>query len=611
MALHFRVRLATIIALFQSQNMFSIRSIWWGIGIAVIVGLMGLYPHVRFSMEMGSLSYFKSAFDEDTYALLAIGHEPLIFYRALSAWIFNALTDLTAGRVDYSLIILDGVFPALCAAAAWILSGALFPSIRVRVFFSLILLFSPDILSLGNSSVYGDFKWNLGYLRAVIPSGEILIPDYTTSYLSLYRTPEPQLAWTLLFFQLAIILTIAKRMDSGEGVGYSSLTLLAMINVLLAFSYVVVSLPTFGLQLALVAILALRNQYRIAIYLGMTVLVAAGLVIYYVGAYQSEGGASLIFPSRLPEFSPSTLLSLMLLVGWFGHFRRQKGIGYVATIGVVAGVLPLIILNQQVLTGYMVSTKDWERSVNYELVVFSCALLLREQLIDLNISKIVKSGAVLGTMGIFYLIMPALNTTYVAWNQVNVDSMAIAKGLSQVPEKSRSLPIVMENPSLIPLLTLRSGFANYLGTYNQLFIDRVENIESRSVTSHLEHLRQKYWLYEYLFRREVSPDELKNNLVQEVQSASGYHLAFFFSFLDHWYPASDYRLVRKDLMNEAIPMIVADYAALIENPPPSWLQPTLFVSAESPKSDSRFVFEKLAIGEVAGRTEYIYFQTAR
>lgn len=591
--------------------MISIRPIRWLIGIAVIVVLMGLYPHVRISLEMGSLSYFKSAYDEDTYALLAISNEPPLFYRVLSTWIFNTVTHLTDGRLEYAHIILDGILPLFCAGAAWVLSGVMFSSIRLRVFVSLLFLFAPDILSLGNASVYGDFKWNLAYLRTVIPYGETLIPDYTTSYLSLYRTPEPQVAWTLLFLQMAIILTIARSVDFGGLVGYSILALLTLINVLLTFSYVVVSLPAFGLQLSLVMILILRQQYRIAFQLTMTVVLAVGLAIYYISTYHAAGGSSLIFPSRLPEFSPSTLLSLLLVLGWFRHLRRKGEVSYVAAIGMVAGVFPLIILNQQVLSGYMVSTKDWERSVNYAFVVFSGALLLRERLVGVAIPKIVKSGAVLGSIGIFYLAVTALNTTYIAWNQINSDSMAIYRGLSKVPEHSRNLPIVMENPSLIPLLTLRSGFERYLGSYNQLFIDRIDNIESRSVKFHLEHLRQKYWLYEYLFRREVSPDELKNNLVEEVRGASGYHLAFFFSFLDHWYPASDYRLVRKDLMSQAIPIIVAEYASLIKNPPPDWLKPALFVSSETPKSDSRFLYEKLAIGEAAGRTEYIYRQTVR
>ena len=164
--------------------------------LALLVGMLGLAPHLVFSWEVGELTYFKSAYDEDTYVLLG-GPEVAPPYRLLSTILFSSLCFFLDNDVEWVLIAADFLFPFLCTLAAGYLAAALSRRIWWAVLLSMLILFGQELFSLG---------WVLRYLQhsnVWLPS--LLIPDYFTSYFSLFRSPEPQVSQIVLFTALGFL----------------------------------------------------------------------------------------------------------------------------------------------------------------------------------------------------------------------------------------------------------------------------------------------------------------------------------------------------------------------------------------------------------------------
>ena len=180
--------------------------------LAVAVVFLGLLPHALFSRDVGQVAQFKSAYDEDTYALWAFaGGGPNLPSRWLSQGALAALAFLSGRSWDLAMVLADAVFPTLSSLFAWLLAGRVTTAPISRLLLALGLLFGQELFSLGCSVVWDpDGRLSLAYLRGLAPPwGGLLVPDYATSYLSLFRTPEPQVSQSILFGALALLLGLA------------------------------------------------------------------------------------------------------------------------------------------------------------------------------------------------------------------------------------------------------------------------------------------------------------------------------------------------------------------------------------------------------------------
>ena len=573
----------------------------------------GLYPHLLFSREVAELSYFKAAYDEDTYFLWSLSGRDSIFYRWISDHFMAGLAAIDGLGQGRALVLLDALLPPLATLGAYGLAGVLTRRVSARVLIALALVFAPDLLSLGVSSVWQG-RWTLDFLRHSFPLAEVLIPDYATSYLAVFRTPEPQWAWALLFLHWAVLLRALSRIQAGEPVGRGIGLGLVASATALAFSYVFVSIPSFMLLcgIALVAVLRRAPPAALAL-LGASLLLPLLIVLGYQSLHPSpQTGASLVFASRLPALAPSTAWALLLSVAWAMWFNRVRRFDLVGVYAALAGALPLLLLNQQLITGWMVSTRDWERYISYQLLVFSGAVWLSRVLADWSIRYVSTAVCWLAIAWLIKMTVPALPATYAQWRDLNHESLAVSRLLPQLPEPARHLPIVLHKVSLAPLLETRTGHAGpYPGAYGPLFTSPVPDLGGRELQAHLQSLEQKYALYEYLFRTGVTPEQLERSLQAEARARSGYHLAFFFSFVDHWYPASDNRRVRDSDVRSAIPLIVSEYAALRREVPPAWRTPVVRITSGALAPAPGYEHRELASAVSAGVRVAAYLQSYR
>jgi hypothetical protein len=113
-------------------------------------------------------------------------------------------------------------------------------------------------------------KWRVSDFRKLFGElGRSLVPDSTTSYLTILRTPEPQLSYAVVFVLLGLLLKIGRS----EGVPTTaSFVATACLSLLLPVTYTYVAFPTLlvAVWIALVTLvygrhdvaLRLRNRGR-------------------------------------------------------------------------------------------------------------------------------------------------------------------------------------------------------------------------------------------------------------------------------------------------------------------------------------------------------------
>ncbi len=120
------------------------------VALVLFVVVLGLLPHVRFSLLVGEPTCFFSAYDEDQYSLWAFGGGgPRFPHRWLSSAALGLLSTLSGGSWTLALVLADVVFPAAGAVLAWSLVGHLTRRRLLRLVLALGLLFAQELFSLG------------------------------------------------------------------------------------------------------------------------------------------------------------------------------------------------------------------------------------------------------------------------------------------------------------------------------------------------------------------------------------------------------------------------------------------------------------------------------
>ncbi|MDE2380455.1 hypothetical protein, partial [Bradyrhizobium sp.] len=181
------------------------------LAIAGAIGVLGLWPHVAFVGDIGEFRYFHSAYDEDTYTLAWL-MGALRSTRLLGAFCLSVVHRTSAGSLDATLMISDFLFPAIAACAAYFAASQIVSSRSARAAVSLLLVFAGDLFSFGSVVVWSSPAWNvIRFSRIVGLVAPNLVPPYETSFLSIYRTPEPQVSLSLMFVVLGLLARFAAR----------------------------------------------------------------------------------------------------------------------------------------------------------------------------------------------------------------------------------------------------------------------------------------------------------------------------------------------------------------------------------------------------------------
>jgi hypothetical protein len=559
-------------------------------GYVAAVGLLGLLPHIMFSLHVHEISYFKYAYDEEFYSNLAL--EPSIVPgRIVSGAFFRILYFLCGHNLELSLILSDFLLPCACAVAAVYAAGCLSKQIGEQLVIATLLLFGQELLSLGCSAVWPDGSFNIVSVRRALGSwGAVLIPNSYTSYFALFRTPEPQASWPFVFLFLGFSYRLFTRgqaaVKAKEKLAFVFLCVLASLG----YVYCSFAILLFILSLTLRAVIFGPKAQISTFVLGLAI---AGFLFLAPVAEISRSGSGLysthgLFQSRLPSMGVSVFAGLLLLyLAWVLSQRlgwKDRKVHFL----IVSASLPIMLMDQQVISGVMVLTRGWERYINYQLLVFGAAI--GASLYGL-IGSDMRRRMGMQPLALFlllvflsYLVVHAQNRTYGMWLSMNEVSTAQKRAVEDALKRSPSVRrIVVEDPRGAALLSIRLGREfEILAEYGGLFTEPIADMpaEGSAPAGREPHLRR---LFEYLARAGKTPEWLSSTLQEEVETAEGFYLGFLFSFKDFWGPISDYRAVRRDEIMRQIPGLVDSYKGYLQTLREGTNEPALYLTSSEIK----------------------------
>lgn len=343
---------------------------------AALVGLFtaaaGVLPHLLWSIELGRLSWFFNSYDEGFYGWSSL--TDLLGFRLLSTGVLRSLYYATGANPSAMMVLADVLLPAACALAAYYLVRPVCRTATGAATASLFILVGAECLALRSNLI--PHAGLHAYLRQhVVPllggPGGLLQIDNQTATFWLFRTPEPQLSWILMFLLLGWVIRAMVQLDRGEPVVRWAGFWVGC--VLLALGYSFCTLGTAG-ALLLLSLLLWRAHREVAVRLGAGALlmIFANLALSAITVAQL-GGESYVFPSRTPVLLLSSLTGLaagaIALARWRGTGRLPAATAFALALGLTTLVLP----NQQLVTGRMIYLMNFE---NFALGAMATLALL-------------------------------------------------------------------------------------------------------------------------------------------------------------------------------------------------------------------------------------------
>jgi hypothetical protein len=565
--------------------------------LALFVALLGALPHVRFSLLLGEPAFFSSAYDEATYALWVLdGGTPGAPNRWLSHAAFVSLWTLTGSAWDATMLLADVVFPVVAAWLAWLLAGRLAAPRLLRLLLALALLFAQEFFSLGCWTIFQvpelvdvpalspSPPTDLRSLRAAAPEwAQLLVPDYASPFLSLFRTPEPQVSQSVLLAALILLLDLARFGVNGRRGAVAGA---AFLNLMLGAVYLFHASAIVVLEGVLALALAARGERRTA---GVVAALAAiGVISIGLATtlyHASPAARAWSFASRLPVLTPASIAALvgllLVVLELWRHARRDAALGFAAAcFGSV-----LVLTNQQLVTGRMISTRDWERYVDYALVVIGAAILVATWLRRARVRpRVLYALAGAGLLAGGRLLLVAQDRVYAEeFLFTNLKSMAMEKAVSELRTQGlEGALLVLEEPELLPLLQIRldrrvDSLLDITDAYDEP-ADPLD-IDGGRWGSRSAHKRR---LFEYFARRPRAPGRVARILQQEADTGAGFFLSFLFHGRDWWRPASDGRAVRPERIALLLPGIRQEFEEYLRAGDPCWSRPAVVLTRESP-----------------------------
>ena len=563
--------------------------------LVLFVVILGLLPHVRFSLLVGEPTYFFSAYDEDAYALWALGGGgPLYPHRWLSRAALVLLSKLS-GSWNLALVLADAVFPAACAVVAWILVGHLTRKRLLRLSLALGLLFAQELFSLGCWTIWRTEDvlgvttpdgpvYDLRVLREMGPRWlPWLWPDYASPFLSQFRTPEPQMSRIVLFAMLAALI-VACRAAPGERPLRTLLALGLPLNAGLAGTYLsqAAALVVFEGLLCL-ALLACRRTSLARIVGVLAAVGAASLLVGALTLWSDPNAIGLTFASRLPVLTPSVIGAALGLLLLATVLRRSRSRDLYPVAAACFGSV-LVLTNQQLLTGRMVLVATWERYVDYPLVFLGAAIvvawLLRDAQVGLPALYAV-AGAALVLMS--SVLLKAQDRLFQhEYLVANLESVAMRRAVEAVEARGmRGATWLLVDPAASLMLEARlERRIDHLLDITTQHERPVDPLEKRDGAWGLRS-RYRREVFEYLARRPRTPAALARLLKQESEAGVGDILRFLFEFRDYWAPMTDGRGTRSADVRARIPEIRDAYARYLETGDPCWSRPVVVLTRQA------------------------------
>ncbi len=533
------------------------------------MGVCGLYPHLRWSLELKQAVWFYSSYDEGYYGWLSFNE--FSFNRGLSDLVMHGLYLAAGSNTQLAMILADFILPLGATLAACYLVRPLFSHAIGMVAGALFVLMSAECLALRSTSV--PYSFLSGWLQEQSVSllgraADIVQLGSQTSTFWLFRTPEPQVSWIIMFtvlgFALRLVLTVPDCQPPWGPLVVGSL--------LAGTGYLFCALPVSGVLL-LFSALAIWSSRRKSLVMGtggfLCFSTCIGLSLYAAGQF---GGESLVFASRRPVLMLSALLGL-LAAGIVVMRRKSERLQPADLFALALGLTPLCMANQQLLTGRMIYLMNFE---NFGLAQTSAFALLVAAFRRTSLSSVATdggwprtSGAILVSLLLGGIMLRSQVLSYANYLPENRLARSYELALKSLPDMGDF--VVCDDFFQTDTLAVRLGRRpNYLIARDMTFKRPIARLKSpQELPAHSTQTRQAF--YHHLALTGVTPDTLSKRLaaITDPDNPSWQDRfmlgGFLYNHADFWAPLTHGRDTKLAWIKTQQPMIVDEFAQFIRD----------------------------------------------
>ena len=275
-------------------------------------------------------------------------------------------------------------------------------------------------------------------------------------------------------------------------------------------------------------------------------------------------------------------------------------------------------------TGFMLSTRDFERYGVYPFLVLGGAVL-SARLAGPAAGRTARPLIQLLTLVVLAVVVLGQFRVIAAFREANEASLAMARA-ARAAGDGRPSRILLEEAALAPLVATRlfdfesaerSRPATFVVDYtdiSRLTLPRFgssDPLERASAAFHEGHV------FERFARLGFSPDAVRavlENEGAEIETGRTFFLHFLFPLSEVWYPLTDGRMTRKQAVLEALDGVVERYVASLSAPPERWREPVLFITSHGPgeaPTGDRWRLEHLGTGSFRSSPGGVVFHAYR
>jgi hypothetical protein len=590
------------------------------VAIAVTVGLIlfgSLWGVVRFSLAVGEFSWMQRAYDEPFYLWRVFTHDFAIDNRLLANLFAAAWGGLT-GSFDAMAEIVGLVMPLAVFSAAWVLSGTWDRVVIRRLIWTLLLVFAFDLLSFSNYVLFDTQPSS--WIAKAIGDPRIWKVDAMAFFVA-YRRPEPQMGWLISFIYLA---GVVASFTNWRPTLYRLICAATPFLVIVYINAALICIIVFGLT-SLIAIVVYRRPAMLPFALSTAATIAAFFVV--VLANPASNIESNTFTTRLPILRPSAVMAALGLLGLAMAIARR---GWAPLsrhwLAAVFLAVPLITLNQQIITGVAILPQNWELNGNYFCIVAGLAILASGWLHEKKIGRSAVMRGIFGGLWVLLGVFVVRGHLRVEANFVpsNTDSVAYARVYREATKVIGKIDVVVL-PHLFDeslFVTRAPRGASVLGGYNSLILKPAPRWRTEEgLAEHAQRARRNFDVgFETLARQSVPPSAVGLSLGEEVRSAVCWPtLMYFFSQSDCWPTFSNFNSPNRERMTSIAAPMETFYAAYLQRlrEMPDIRPALLITNAPVPAIDQTGTFSNRLVATVVVRVRdyeakaYAYHQTKR
>jgi len=526
---------------------------------SICFAVAAITPHLLWFIETeGSDMHFSFSNDEEYYFDKVPASK--IGYRAFSSALLRFCSSILG--VEGTQLFFDfGTVLTLIMIGVVIFRTLQWSKISSLIL-AIIFTIAPTILSFNTSP-----PWPHNWVGKMVEGFDLekwyVVPISSSAFI--LRTPEPQFSVILSSIWLLVLLYIAKNNRLLRKTDYFFLTPIALLIVIDPFCNAQCLLLAFLVAGGLMIQKCWKQEIKLTVFCGFSIVVAGASLLFRFGMQSQTATSTSVVESHIPLVSNSILLSILAIGCWYvWNNEKQKGGSWFldrqSMIGMALLLVPIIVLNQQVITGKLVMGAKWEDAMNYRFVLVGATILFcRGNRAYSLLNKFRLPFIAICILGVFLFQYKLYNKKLYFNKACRAFSTAIT-GINLRPGDE----FYLKPNSYAAFLRINGVEDTSLGyNHQKTFGVSKPEISWRNFTKYKEMPIVEYG-FKYFNKFGYGVDAFEKEVLQRIDSGSSQFLSCWFQTIEVAKRFSNFREYDKESLRLRVPQIVEAYSQYLE-----------------------------------------------